>query len=135
MPPEPTAPRRPNYLDLPTLAALVRDHRRTGVVSDALGVALLAIARGVWDRYRFTPDADDFAQEVVVHLLGRPLEKCDPSKHLFNYFTTCAIRYGQKLRDKANGDRRRFEAYARDLADSGVPIPAAESGADPADPD
>jgi hypothetical protein len=35
-------------------------------------------------------------------------------KHVFNFFTTCAIRFGLKLRDKAAGDRRRFEAYAKD---------------------
>ena len=47
----------------------------------------------------------------------------------------CAVRFGQKLRDKANGDRRRFETYARDLADAGAEIPGDESAADPADPD
>lgn len=130
----PAARRPAHYIDVTRLAALVREYRRTGAASEDLGRALLAIAGGVWDRYRFTPDRDEFAQEVVLHLLGRPLAKCDPHHHVFNYFTTCAIRFGLKLRDKAAGDRRRFEAYARHLAGSGVPIPRAEPAADLPDP-
>jgi hypothetical protein len=108
---------RAGYLDVAALAALVREHRRKKTVSEDLGRALQAIAGGVWDRYRFTADRDDFIQDVVVHLMGRPLANCDPKKHLFNYFTTCAIRYGLKLRDKAAGERRRFEAYAQQMVE------------------
>jgi hypothetical protein len=110
---------RAGYLDVAALAILVRAHRRKKIVSEDLGRALQTIAGGVWDRYRFTADRDDFIQDVVVHLMGRPLANCDPKKHLFNYFTTCAIRYGLKLRDKAAGERRRFEAYAQQMADEG----------------
>jgi hypothetical protein len=111
------------YLDVATLAALVRDHRRTGRMSDDLGRALMKIAGGVWDRYHFTTDREDFVQDVVIHLLGRPLEKADVQKHVFNYFTTCAIRFGMKLRDRSAADRRRFETYAAELEDSGRQLP------------
>lgn len=116
------APARSNYLDLDELRALVKDYRRRKRASDALGRALASIAGGVWDRYRFTADREEFVQEVTLHLLQRPLEKADVQKHLFNFFTTCAIRYGHKLRDKANGDRRRFETFARECLDAGRPV-------------
>lgn len=120
------ARRAARYIDPAALAELVRDHRRTGVVPDALARALLAIAGGVWERYRFTADKDDFAQDVVLHLLGRPLQLADCQKHVFNYFTTCSIRYGLKLRDKALGDRRRFETYAAELVEAGRELPVRE---------
>lgn len=118
-----TTPTCSGYLTVAVLAALVREHRRTGRVPEDLGRALLSIAGGVWDRYRFTADRQEFAAECALHLLGRPLAKCDPSRHVFNYLTTCTIRFGQKLRDKGHAERRRFETYARSLADAGVPIP------------
>lgn len=122
--PEKTSPRRASYLDVEKLRALVADCRTTGSVSEPLARALLQIAAGVWDRYRFTTDKDDFVQDVALHLLGRPLEKADVQKHVFNYFTTCAIRYGLKLREKADGDRRRFATYAAELVESGRELPS-----------
>jgi hypothetical protein len=123
----PTPPsRRPDYISTAALAELVRGHRVTGVMCDDLTKALTAIAGGVWDRYRFTADREDFVQEVFLHLMQRPLAKADVQKHVFNYFTTCAIRYGQKLRDKSCGDRRRFETYAAELVESGREIPDRE---------
>lgn len=119
----PQSPRRSNYLDVAALAALVREHRRTGVVPEALAQAMMQIAGGVWDRYRHTPERDDFVQEAVLHLLGSPLRKCDPRQHVFNYFTTCALRYGIKLRDRANRERRQFEEYAQAIVTDGYPIP------------
>lgn len=119
-------PARAKYIDNATLARLLRDHRDTGTVSDELARALMQIAGGVWERYRFTADRDDFVQEVTLHLLQRPLAKADVQKHVFNYFTTCAIRFGMKLRDKAHGDRRRFETYAAELVESGREIPDRE---------
>jgi hypothetical protein len=121
-----------NYLDPAALVAIVTAYRRrrTKARADALGKALLLIAGGVWDRYHFTPDREDFCQDVVVHLLQRPLEKADVQKHLFNYFTTCAIRFGLKLRQKAHGDRRRFETYAAELVEAGRPIPSASDNLD-----
>lgn len=111
-------PRHPSgYLDAGTLAVLVADFRRQRIVSDALARALLAIAAGVWQRYRFLPDQDEFTQEVIIHLLGRPLRKCDPRQPCFNFFTKCAVRFGLKLRDKAAGERRRFHAFATDYAE------------------
>lgn len=120
--------RRPksNYIAVEDLAQLVRDYRRTGKASEALGLALTQIAAGVWDRYHFTASKDDFVQDVVLHLLQRPLEKADAQKHVFNYFTTCAIRFGNKLREKEQGDRRRFLTYAGELAESGHDIPEVE---------
>lgn len=127
MPDTPPRPARTsNYLEPAELAALVRAHRRKrgrGRVSEELGAALLKIAGGVWDRYHFTADRDDFVQEVSLHLLGSPLAKADVKRHLFNYFTTCAIRFGLKLRDKANGDRRRFETYAQECLEAGRELP------------
>lgn len=112
-------PTKTHYIDRHHLANLVRDHRLSGVISNELGAALVAIAGGVWDRYHFTADRDDFVQDVVLHLIQTPLKKADITKHCFNYFTTCAIRFGGKLRDKACGERRRFEAYAADLVEDG----------------
>lgn len=119
-------PAKTKYIETAALAELVREHRRTGRMPDALGQALAAIAGGVWDRYHFTDSREDFVQDVFLHLMQRPLEKADVQKHVFNYFTTCAIRYGQKLRDKSYGDRRRFETYAAELVESGREIPERE---------
>jgi hypothetical protein len=119
-PPAPAA--RTRYLDVETLRALIREYRRSKVVPEPLARALLAIAGGVWDRYQFTTDRDEFTQEVVLHLLQRPIEKVHVQKHVFNYFTTCAIRYGMKLRDKASDDRRRFETYAAECVEAGRPV-------------
>jgi len=124
-----TALRRANnYLEPAELAALLRERRVTGRVSDALGRALLQIAGGVWDRFHFTRDRDDFVQDVAVHLLQRPLELADVQKHVFNYLTTCAIHYGMKLREKAFGDRRRFETHAAELLDAGRAIASTDAG-------
>lgn len=122
--PDTPAPRRAsNYIDAETLRALVRDYRSGGVVSEPLAAVLLKIAGGVWDRYRYTADRDDFVQEVVMHLLQRPLEKVDVQKNLFAYLSTCAINFGRKLRDKAHVERRRFETYAAECQEAGRRIP------------
>jgi hypothetical protein len=92
-------------------------------VCEDLARALLAIAGGVWDRYRFTPDRDDFAQEVVLHLIVKSLPRADAQKHCFNFLTTCCVNYGRNLRDKLAGDRRRFETYAAELVESGRVLP------------
>ncbi|HYH65510.1 MAG TPA: hypothetical protein VD866_12510 [Urbifossiella sp.] len=119
--------RRPQpYLDNAALAPLVREMRRTGRASDELGRALMQIAGGVWDRYHFTADRDDFVGDVLVHLLGTPLERVDPKKNIFSYFTTCAIRFGLNLRNKAAAERRRFEAYAADVLAAGTEVPGDE---------
>lgn len=119
--------RRPQpYLDNAALAPLVRDHRRTGRASDELGRALMQIAGGVWDRFHFTAYRDDFVGDVVAHLLGRPLERVDPKRNLFSYFTTCAIRFGINLRNKAAVERRRFDAYCADVAAAGAGVPGDE---------
>lgn len=115
-----------SYLDNETLRALIRDYRKTKTASDALGAAFLKIAGGIWDRYRFTPDREDFCQECAIHLLGRPLEKIHIQKHCFNYLTTCVIRFGMKLRDKDVKDAKRFRTYAAELAESGREIPIVE---------
>jgi hypothetical protein len=115
-----------HYIDTAELARLVQLARAEGRASDALGRALMQIAGGVWDRYHFTPDREDFVSEVTLHLLQRPLDKADVQKHIFNYFTTCAIRFGMKLRDKLYGDRRRFETYAAELVESGRELPERE---------
>ena len=121
----PLAPARPraNYIEPAALAELVRECRHTGRVSEDLGKVLLAIAGGVWDRYRYTSDREDFVQEVTLHLLQRPLQKADVQKHVFNYLTTCAIHFGMKLRDKEYGDRRRFETHAAEVLEAGRAIP------------
>ena len=113
---------RSHYLDNATLARLVTTYRRTRRGGNELAAALTQIAGGVWDRYRFTSDRDDFTQDVVLHLMQAPLRKLDVQLHPFNYLTTCAIRYGLKLRDQAHGDRRRFQTYAAELLESGRPV-------------
>lgn len=122
-PPRPGSP----YLDRGYLAALVRHHRLAGGPSEDLGRALLLIAGGVWDRYRFTTDRDEYVGGAVVHLLGRPLAKADPALNLFSYFTTCCIRYGWKVRDQAAAERRRFHAYCLDRLRAGR-VPDAAGG-------
>ncbi|HEX4613995.1 MAG TPA: hypothetical protein VH092_37785 [Urbifossiella sp.] len=122
------APARPprsttNYVEPAELAALVRESRRRRRPTEALALALVRIAAGVWERYRFVADQDEFVQEVVVHFLGGPLRNADPRKNLFAYFTTCAIRFGLKLRGKAAGDRRKFEEHAARLVEEGTQIP------------
>jgi hypothetical protein len=127
----PAAPAaRTPYITRDQLADLVGEYRRSGRVSEQLGAALVQIAAGVFDRYQFVPDKDDCVQEIVLHLMQRPLEKADLQKHLFNYLTTCAIRFGWKLRDKQYGDRRRFETYAAELLESGRDLPDSDEGRD-----
>lgn len=117
-------PRRAsNYIDAATLRALVMASHDARTVSEDLARSLMQIAGGVWDRYRFTADKDDFVQDVVLHLLQRPLQLADPGKNLFAFFTTCTLRYGMKLREKADGDRRRFNTYAAELVESGRELP------------
>lgn len=115
-----------NYIEPAALARLVTESRAAGRVSECLGRALIQIAGGVWDRYHFTREREEFVSEVVLHLLGRPLQKADCQKHVFNYLTTCAIRFGMKLRDKECGDRRRFETYAQECVEAGRDIPERE---------
>ncbi|MDY3558129.1 hypothetical protein R5W23_000850 [Gemmata sp. JC673] len=115
-----------NYLDRQELAELVRECHLTGAPSDRLGLSLAKIAGGVWDRFQHTADRDDFVQETVLHLLKTPLRKADPTGNLFSYFTTCAVNFGSKLRDKEQGELRRFRAYAKDRLDSGEEIPERE---------
>lgn len=115
------------YIDSPALVRLIKKYRRSKKAGgDELGRALLAIAGGVWDRFRFTSDRDDYCQDAVLHLLQQPLKNANLTKNLFNYFTTCAVRYGQKLRAKEAVDRRRFETYCEELAESGQLIPGDE---------
>ncbi|VTR95247.1 unnamed protein product [Gemmata massiliana] len=121
---------RPNYIEPEVLSALVREYKRTGRVSEELGRCLMLIAGGLWDRYHFTASRDDFVQEVVLHLMQNPLQKADAQKHVFNYFTTCAFRFGQKLRDKAYGDARRFGDYAAELVESGRQLPTRHDAMD-----
>ena len=120
-------PRVP-YLDPVELAHLVRVHRNTGRRSDELAEALSRIAGGVWDRYRFTREREDFVQETVLHLIQKPLRKADVQRNCFNYFTTCAIRFGLKLRDQDRADRRRHATYAAELLESGRPVLMEDAG-------
>lgn len=110
---------RPGYIDPAVLRAIVLDYRATGVVSNDLGLALLKISQGVWDRYHYTDNRDDFGGDCVLHLLGQPLEKADPAKNLFSYFTTCVVHYGIKLRDRAQRERQQHAEYVRHVLDAG----------------
>jgi hypothetical protein len=117
-------PRRPAfYVDPAQFAALVRRQRRERAVSNDLGVALSAIAGGVWDKFRFTADRDEFVNACFLHFMGAPLRSADPRRNLFSYFTTCAVRFGGKQRNKLAAERRKFAEYAADLARAGrVPV-------------
>lgn len=108
------------YVDPAALAAAVRRMRRDDQVDDELGLMLLKIAGGVWDKWRFTDDRDEFAQACFLHFLGAPLAGADPRKNLFSYLTTCAIRFGSKQRNRAAADRRRFREYVEDLRRAGT---------------
>lgn len=101
------------------LRLMVAQFRQTGEVPDELGRALVTIAGGVWERFRYTSDKDDFVQDVVVHLLQRPLDTAKADGNLFSFFYTCCVRFGMKLRDKATVDRRRFETYAQECVEAG----------------
>ena len=103
------------YLTNAELARLIRDQRRLRRVSNELGAALLAIAGGVWDRYKFTDSRDDFVGDCVLHLLQGPLRNADVRANLFGYFSTCAIRFGKKTRGKKFASDRRETCY-RDVA-------------------
>ncbi len=115
------APRRTAfYIEPAALAALVRQHQETGVVSDELGRALLKLAGGVWERFRFIPDREEFTSAVVEHLLAAPLRGADPKRNLFAFFTTCACRFGSKLRNRAAAERRKFSEFAADRHRAGL---------------
>src|SRR4051812_35409001 len=88
------------YVDRERLAFLVKDAQARGRASDELGTVFLTMARGLYKKYRFIRDRDEFISGAALHLLGRPLDKCDPQHNPFSWFTTCAIRYGNKLRFK-----------------------------------
>jgi hypothetical protein len=124
MPSDTTPSRRTNYVEPAALRCLVMCYHETRTVSEDLAAVLVKIAGGVWDRYHYTDSREDFVQDVVLHFLQRPLEVADPTKNLFAFFTTCAIRFGSKLREKAQGDRRRFNTYAAELVESGRQIPS-----------
>lgn len=113
---------RPGYIDPAVLRAIVLDYRATGVVSNDLGLALLKISQGVWDRYHYTDNRDDFGGDCVLHLLGQPLKAADPAKNLFSYFTTCVVHYGIKLRGKAQREQRQHAEYVRHVVEQGTPL-------------
>lgn len=108
---EQSSPSRNPYLTRERLAEMIQGFQVSGKVSEDLGLAVLAIAGGVWDRYRYTTERDDFCQSVVLHLIGNPLRRCDTSKNPFSYLTTCAIRLGGKLRSKRQAEGRGLEKY------------------------
>lgn len=116
-----------HYVPPAKLAALVREYRRTGSVSNELALVLVQIAAGVWDKFRYTDSREDFVQECFLHLVGKPLAGCDPHKNAFSYLTQAVRWFGQKQRDRAAAERRRFLTYAQDLEDSGAPIPGGDS--------
>jgi hypothetical protein len=112
--------RADNYADPAALSVLVRQQRREGKVSDELARLLLLIAGGVWDRYRFTEDRDEFCSACYLHLTaGAPLRAADPHRNLFSFFSECVRRYGAKLRNRTAAERRKFTAYAQDLHHAG----------------
>jgi hypothetical protein len=131
---EGTAPnprrRSGNYAEPAALSALVRQQRRDGTVSDELAALLLLIAGGVWDRYKFTDDRDEFTSACYLHLTaGAPLRSADPHRNLFSYFSECVRRYGSKLRNRAAAERRKFREYAAERHHAGrVEDVAANSG-------
>lgn len=125
-------PAAPNhYVNRFELAERIRDYKRTGVLSLSLVEDLLRIAKGVNDRYRFGPD-DDFAHDCWIHLVYQaPLKRVDPDRNPFAFFTTCAIRFGMRKRNKAAKEQRQAADYRELVAyrDGADPL----SGADPGD--
>lgn len=106
------------YLQPSDLSRMVRENRRRKRISDEYATALLAIAGGVWDRYRFIESREDFVQECVMHFLGSPVRKANPEMNCFNFFTKCAVRQGLKLRAKELGTRVKESQFREMVADA-----------------
>lgn len=104
----------PRYVENAALARMIGEYRDTGRCPEDLGAALLQIAAGIWDRYHFGTDRDDYVSACCLHLLGRPLAKVDPAGNPFSFLTTCAIRFGYKHRGKEQADRRKAATYRAD---------------------
>jgi hypothetical protein len=116
----PTATPKPSkaahYVDNARLAERIRDYRQTGVLSEALSLDLLNIARGVHDRYQFSPDREDFAAECWIHLATQaPLKRVDPDRNPFSFFTRCVITFGRRRRNKWFKQLREAAEYREDL--------------------
>jgi len=121
-------PGRIPFLSNDALRVLVVAYRRRRRRHAAeLSAALAALAVGVWERFQFTDDRDDFVQDLVTHLLGRPLARCDVGRSPFAFLYTCAVRYGAKLREKERARRRRWLAYAAGAVESGRELPRVEA--------
>lgn len=112
-----------NYVDKETLARLVSEHQKTRHVSEELADVLMKIAGGVWDRWRYGSDRDEFVQDCTLHLMQRPIAKVDVTRNVFAYLTQCARRHGWKMGNKAEGEKRRFEAYANECVENGRALP------------
>lgn len=106
------------YLQPSDLSRMVRENRRRKRISDEYAKALLAIAGGVWDRYRFIESREDFVQECVMHFLNGPIRKAKPELNCFNFFTKCAVRQGLKLRSKELGIRVKEQQFRELVADA-----------------
>ncbi len=106
------------YVDKKHLSRLVAAYHADGRASDDLGKVLAQIAGGVWDRFRYTDSRDDFVGDVLVHFLSGPLRKADPAQNCFGFLTTCAVRYGGKLRDRAQTERKKSAAYRQARTDA-----------------
>jgi hypothetical protein len=115
---QPTATPAIGYVNKADLAAEIAAYHQSGTASESLGAMLLAIAGGVWDRFRSLPDRDEFVGEIVIHFLTGPLHKANPEQNCFAFLTTCAVRYGAKLRDRSEAEQRRWASYRQAVLDA-----------------
>lgn len=90
-----------HYLTNDELKITVTDWKKTGVPSAELWLQMQRLADGLWTRYRYTQSKEDYVGECTIYLITQTLKYANPAKgNLFNFFTTCARRYGGKLRNK-----------------------------------
>lgn len=111
---------RTHYVDEEALATLIRRYRQTGTVSEDLALAITAIAGGVWDRYRYTTDRDDFIQDCYLHVTKArgTLDRVNPNQRPFGYLTQACKWLGLTLRQNAREQLGREVQYPAELLDA-----------------
>jgi len=77
------------YVETKRLKQLIRDYRRTGSVSDELGLVLIQIANGLCRKLiSGNPEFDDIQSQSVLNLL-HALDRVKLSGNPFNYLSGC----------------------------------------------
>jgi hypothetical protein len=108
-----------HYTDNAELAELIGSWRHArNRLADQKRVRLIEllskIAGGVWDRYEFTSNREDFVQDLMFSFFSKALLTVHLDGNVFSYLTTCAVNFGNRSRSKAIEDRRAELAYGVD---------------------